>query len=56
MYNRNIYRLRADLILALNIPNNLVDIHKSSVFTTYSTSNPGPLIKIREDKYINKAT
>ena len=32
-------RLRADLILAFNILNNLVDIDKSSVFTTYSKSN-----------------
>ena len=46
-------RLRADQIKILN---NLVDIDKSSVFTTYSTSNRGPLIKIREDKCINKAT
>ena len=49
-------RLRADLILAFKILNNLVDIDKSSVFTTYSTSNRGPLIKIRKDKCINKAT
>ena len=31
--------LRADLILAFKILNILVDIDKSSVFTTYSTSN-----------------
>ena len=37
-------RLRGDLILAFQILNNLVDIVKSSVFTTYSTSNRGPLI------------
>ena len=49
-------RLRADLILAFKILNNLVDIDKSSVFTTYSTSNRGPLIKIRKDKCINKST
>ena len=48
--------LRADLIMAFKILNNLVDIDKSSVFTTYSTSNRGPLIKIRKDKCINKAT
>ena len=30
-----------------------MDIDKSSVFTTYSISNRGPLIKIREDKCIN---
>ena len=39
-------RLRADLILAFKILNNLVDIDKSSVFTTYSTSNREPLIKM----------
>ena len=49
-------RLRADLILAFKILNNLVDIDKSSVFTTYSTSNRGPLIKIRKEKCMNKAT
>ena len=49
-------RLRSDLILAFKILNNLVDIDKSSVFTTYSISNCGPLIKIRKDKCINKAT
>ena len=49
-------RLKADLILTFKILNNLVDIDKSSVFTTYSTSNRGPLIKIRKDKCINKAT
>ena len=52
-------RLRAlinDLILDFKIMNNLVDIDKSSVFTTYSTSNRGPLIKIRKYKCTNKAT
>ena len=49
-------RLIADLILAFKILNNLVDIDKSSVLTTYSTSNRGPLIKIRKYKCINKAT
>ena len=49
-------RLRADLILAFKILNNLVDIDKESVFITYSTSNRGPLIKICKDKCINKAT
>ena len=49
-------RLIADLILAFKILNNIVDIDKSSVFTTYSTSNRRPLIKKRKDKCINKAT
>ena len=49
-------RLRANLILAFKILNNLVDIDKSSVFTTYSTSNRELLIKIRKDKCINKET
>ena len=49
-------RLRADLILAFKILNNIVDIDKSSVFTTYSTSNRIPLITIRKDKCINKET
>ena len=48
--------LRADLILAFKILNNLVDIDKSSVFTTYSTSNRRSLIKICKDNFINKAT
>ena len=48
--------LRSDLIPAFKILNNLVDIDKSSVITTYSTSNRGPLIKIRKDKCINKVT
>ena len=54
--NLSHHRLRANLILAFNILHSLVDIDKSSVFTTYSTSNRGPLIKIRKDKCINKAT
>ena len=49
-------RLRADMILAFKILNNIVDIDKSSVFTNYSISNRGPLIKIHKDKCINKAT
>ena len=49
-------RLRVDLILAFKILKNLMEIDKSSLFTTYSTSNRGPLIKIRKDKCINKAT
>ena len=48
--------LRADLILAFKILNNLVYIHKSSVFTTYSTSNREPLIMSGREKCINKVT
>ena len=48
--------LRVDLILDFKILNNLVDIDKLSEFTTYSTSNRRPLIKIRKYKCINKAT
>ena len=56
LMNLSHHRLRYDLILAFKIQNNLVDIGKSSVFTTYSTSNRGPLINIRKDKCFNKAT
>ena len=49
-------KLRADLILAFKILNNLVDIDKSSVFTTYSTSNRGLIIMICKDNCMYKAT
>ena len=56
LMNLSLRRLRSDLIMDFKILNNLVDIDKSSVFTTYSTSNRRPLIKIRKDKCINKET
>ena len=54
----NIFHRRfiADLIMTLNILKVIVDIDKSSVFQVYSTSNLGPIIKIRKDNCITKAT
>ena len=40
--------------MAFKILNNLVDIDKSSVFTIYSTSNRGPLIKIKTNALIKQ--